>query len=692
MKFNPPPGIHRALAAAILAVLALHFPTATAETETDHNPYRLADLTVTDTTAKPKPGVFIIDRQTIAATGVRSVAQALRFAPGITLSNGRRNQPEPALHGFGQDRLLVLVDGVPYYESNFGKLNLDQFPADIVERIEILPANASLIHGPNALGGVIHIITRQGGDIPTTNVNAELGTNNTANTSISHGATHGPWHYWLAYSRRETDGFRLSSDFDETHGTITTNRNNTETLTLDDGKQRENADFAIDAFWARLGFNPTPGSDIALSAHIIESERGTPWNTDNLRVFTNQPAFSDIRRFLAYDDRGLDLAFSHQINEKWKIAARTFFHRHRDDLAFYDDIDTSDQIAVSTYKDDLYGASTILEHFWSTKHTTRAAFHAWFDKHRQRDDAYLPFADSKARTLSAAIEHTTTHNDRLRITIGASADAFKITHAETTETDANGDFANFANPDTPDTLQEINPALNLEYDLHDGTTAYAGFAGRTRFPTLNQLYDNRSGNPELQAERAWNVNAGVRHRINDTLTLNLEAFAHRIRNWISRDGSEVDSLYRNYADIHMRGATIALEWQPLDRLNLRFDYTCNHARDHSDNRRTDAVRLVPRHKLSGILDWTTPLTETAIQFSAYFVADTYSQLPSPSDPDAEPQRVDDAPVVALRISQPVQKQAEIYAVVDNLLDRDYEYEDGYPAPGREFRIGFNATF
>ncbi len=682
---------HTILMSALTAVLLVPGITAADPAA----PYRLADLVVTESNhdqTTSHPNTRVLARENIRATGSRSLGEALRHIPGITVAVGRKNQPEPALHGFPQERMLVLIDGVPYYESNYGKLDLDQFPADIIARIEVLPATASVLYGPNAQGGVINVVTLQGSDTPQTNLNLEAGSANTRNASLSHSGRQGPWHYWISYTRREADGFRLSHDSDPAEGTITTDRTTTVDETLEDGGDRENADFAIDALWARLGFNPDPDTDLAISAHLVESERGTPWSTDSLRVFTDRPAFSDIRRFTAYDDRGIDLAFTHRFSDEWKLASRLFHHRHRDDLAFYDDIDTDNEIAVSTYRDELSGISAILDRTWSPRHTTRAGVHAWFDRHQQRDDAYLPFAESNARTLSLALEHSAQLTNRLSASIGTAMESFKVTDAEQAETDTNGDFTNFADFGSTDTLNEINPALNIKYDLFDNTELFCGIASRTRFPTLIQLYDSRSGNSELEAERSLNLNLGARQQAGDTLTLTFELFAHRIRDWISRDGSDTDSLYRNYAEVRMRGFTTVLEWCPVETISFQIDYTYNHASDRSDDRLTDAVRLVPKHKLGWLAEWHLPTTETRIQLSGYFVADTYSQLPSPSDTTAEPVKASEAPVINLRISQKLREKTEIYAVIDNILDRDYEYEDSYPAPGREFRIGLSAGF
>ncbi len=95
--------------------------------------------------------------------------------PGIRVTTGRKNEPNVSIHGFDQSMILVLIDGVPYYETNYGKLDLNQIPTDNIAKIEITKGAASVLYGANALGGVINIITKKGTEKPFTSVSLEAG-------------------------------------------------------------------------------------------------------------------------------------------------------------------------------------------------------------------------------------------------------------------------------------------------------------------------------------------------------------------------------------------------------------------------------------------------------------------------------------------------------------------------------------
>jgi hypothetical protein len=47
------------------------------------------------------------------ATNAFSVPEALTYTPGVVVSTGRKNQPDISVHGFNQERILMLIDGVP---------------------------------------------------------------------------------------------------------------------------------------------------------------------------------------------------------------------------------------------------------------------------------------------------------------------------------------------------------------------------------------------------------------------------------------------------------------------------------------------------------------------------------------------------------------------------------------------------
>ncbi|WP_273333808.1 TonB-dependent receptor [Dictyoglomus turgidum] len=103
----------------------------------------------------------IVTAEELKDKNVRTVAEALIYVAGLRVSTGRKNEPNVSIHGLEQTRILVLIDGVPYYETKFGRLDLNAIPIDNIAKIEIEKGVSSILYGPNSLGGVINIITKK---------------------------------------------------------------------------------------------------------------------------------------------------------------------------------------------------------------------------------------------------------------------------------------------------------------------------------------------------------------------------------------------------------------------------------------------------------------------------------------------------------------------------------------------------
>jgi outer membrane cobalamin receptor len=230
------------------------------------------------------------------------------------------------------------------------------------------------------------------------------------------------------------------------------------------------------------------------------------------------------------------------------------------------------------------------------------------------------------------------------------------------------------------------------YRFPDSTKLFGSVARKTRFPTLQQLFSGRSGNPELDAETSINYTVGVSRPFADIAVAELAFFFHDIEDWISRDGPFVDSLYRNYAEIEIAGLEFTTEIYPIEHLTLRFGYTLLDAEDKSDGRVTDEVVHMPEYKFDVGATYEIPKLLTRLDVTGIFVDESYSQLPTPESPDTEKLKSDDYYIFNTRVTQPFLDHFEAYVAVNNILDEDYESEVGFPAPGRNWWVGISGKF
>jgi len=81
------------------------------------------------------------------------------------------------LRGLSSEYVLVMIDGVPVAGRQSGALDLSNIYLGNVERVEIVKGSMSSLWGNHAIGGVVNIITKKGGENSIVN-SVQYGTNN----------------------------------------------------------------------------------------------------------------------------------------------------------------------------------------------------------------------------------------------------------------------------------------------------------------------------------------------------------------------------------------------------------------------------------------------------------------------------------------------------------------------------------
>ncbi|MDP5168785.1 MAG: TonB-dependent receptor [Bacteroidia bacterium] len=124
--------------------------------------------------------VSLIDRQQIENLPVRSVDELLRFLPGVEIQarGAFGTQADISMRGGTFNQVLVLMDGMRINDPLTGHFQT-YLPVTLeeIERIEILRGPGSAQYGPDAVGGVINIITRTFSITPKSTQNVRVGGN-----------------------------------------------------------------------------------------------------------------------------------------------------------------------------------------------------------------------------------------------------------------------------------------------------------------------------------------------------------------------------------------------------------------------------------------------------------------------------------------------------------------------------------
>jgi iron complex outermembrane receptor protein len=111
--------------------------------------------------------VTVMSRVDIEKFGVTSIGDVLQAIPSAgsaintNNNNGGNGTTTINIRGIGSNRTLVLVNGKRWAPGLGGSVDLNNIPAAIIERIEVLKDGASAVYGSDAVAGVVNIITRQ---------------------------------------------------------------------------------------------------------------------------------------------------------------------------------------------------------------------------------------------------------------------------------------------------------------------------------------------------------------------------------------------------------------------------------------------------------------------------------------------------------------------------------------------------
>ena len=112
--------------------------------------------------------VNTVGGEEIALRQRNTAEEVLRDLPGATpsigsaVNNGNGGAAFADLRGLGNFRNVVLLDGQRVVPSSFiGRVDLNNIPLALVERVDTLTGGAAVTYGADAVSGVINFITRQ---------------------------------------------------------------------------------------------------------------------------------------------------------------------------------------------------------------------------------------------------------------------------------------------------------------------------------------------------------------------------------------------------------------------------------------------------------------------------------------------------------------------------------------------------
>ena len=116
-----------------------------------------------ETTRRKAPAlVNVLDRKIFDNTNSACLAQGLGFQPGVRVEDDCQNCGfmQVRINGLDGHYSQILVDSHPVFSALSGVYGLEQIPASMIDRVEVMRGGGSALFGSSAIGGTINIITK----------------------------------------------------------------------------------------------------------------------------------------------------------------------------------------------------------------------------------------------------------------------------------------------------------------------------------------------------------------------------------------------------------------------------------------------------------------------------------------------------------------------------------------------------
>ena len=573
--------------------------------------------------------ITVITAKDIADKNINNVADALRTVPGLDVvrSGSLGQQTSVFLRGANSNHTLVLVDGVEMNDpsSPTGAFDFAFLQADNIERIEVVRGAASAAFGSDAIGGVINVITKKGaGKVKLSGV-AEGGSYGTWKTggNISGGTER--VNYSFDASRLETAGFSAA---DKNLGN-----------SMPNGYKNTNLS-------GRAGFKVNDALDFGTTLRYGEGksslDNGGGKGADDPNsygrfneLFTR--GFGHLKLFEGFWEQTVGVAYSRtdrnnvngvdpvnnfssaatNLGQKVKLDYQNIFHVHKSNTVMLGVEEEVDSLSSSASSD----------------------YPAW----SYSSSASIPL--KTMNTLGFYLQDQIKLFDRSFTTLGVRYD----------------DNNRFGGHETW--------RANELYTIKETGTRFKGSYGTGfKAPTLNQMYDTiyGTGNVNLKPEtsRSWDV--GVEQDLfKKVSTLGISYFETAFNNLIQANSPFY--VNQNVRKAKTNGIESFAEVRPMTDLTLRATYTYQQAQNLDTG---NQLLRRPRDKASFDTDYRF-LEKAHFHVNVLMVG----------------KKADYASTVAgyamlnFSGSYDVHKYVQLFARIDNVLNKQYEEVYGYGTSG-----------
>lgn len=489
--------------------------------------------------------VTVINKEQIDRSNGKSVTQLLNEQAGIII-NGALNAPGTVqtvyTRGASSGRVMILIDGIATYDPSMinNEFDLNFISLQDIERIEISRGAQSTIYGSDAIAGVINLITVKK-DIKkpfNAKLMAMIGNRGTYKTHAGIFGKVDKFTYSGSFSFLHTDGF--SAAYDST-GTKNFDKDG---LEGDMEKLRLQYELTEDLTAKAWMLRGRYDADIDMNVFIDERDYWLTHNNDmtglgleykknKLQLTLNYRTGRVIRTFIN------DSAFGSISGIKYE---RNKYVSHNRYVELYGNYKLTKSLTV------LAG----LDYRWDEMSQTYFSLSSFGPYSSSFGDTSLnQFSGYASLFFSGA-------NDKLKLEAGARINEHSKYGSNATYT--------------------FNPSYNISKSFRIFGTISSGY----KAPSIYQLLDGFSGNPDLKPETSTNYELGLA-LLKEAISARTVYFHREIENGIDFDYNRFK--YFNFTEQSVNGLEFEFRYKPK-KWDISANYTFISGEELSQSRKT----------------------------------------------------------------------------------------------------------
>jgi iron complex outermembrane receptor protein len=659
-------------------------PAEPTQVTTDGKTFKLGEIVYVLGKAPGTPGIgaSVVSHEELRTFERNSLDQAVNLVAGVVANfdaNGRRNESDIFVRGFGRQQVPLMVDGVRIYLPADNRLDFSRFLTADVAAIQIQKGYASVLDGPGAMGGAINLVTMK----PTKPFEAE-GSLSAAGRGVE------GWNAYAIVGSRQRRYYAQSSlALSDRDSWSLSNAYRPTATSLQRGGERLGSDTRDWRANVKVGYTPNATNEYVLNYTRQAGEKGAPLN-----VYNNPPVpGNSYWRWPQWDVQNTSVLTTTQLSPSTYLKAKAYHNTYANELEAFDDLTYTTQSAngrfESPYDDRAYGTSLELGTTPTAANTIKTAFHYRNDAHAERQTSrpthptlrsVEPRQEQGQHTWSVAVEDTFRLAPTVDVVGGASYDRYSVTKAQDFST-ARGLFE-YPRGGT----EAVNWQAAVVWRHRPTGDWHASVSDRARFPVIFELYSTRFGfatpNPNLGPERATNIEVGWSREWPVGARVSAAAFYGDVRQLIQTVVlADTTTQTRNVGNGQVAGAEASVEW-PLGataRVGGQYSYLHRDITDALQPNLRPTGTPTGRGSVYGI--WR-PVPALRTMASLEVAGDRWSDVnPAPAFPYV---RTGAYTLLDVDATYTLPRGLELSLGLKNALDKYYELAWGYPQQGRTF--------